>query len=251
MTFDQLLGDAVFCGYRLLLWRWERAAALARSGAERNRLALAADWLRERMEEDLTKKEGMDPAEVAALVLQTAGVDRYTGPLIADRFQVMGSFIGSTYYIVDHRRGDLLVRVAGPVSDVRRFASIKEAEELISSFTVGPIQVIDPPVQQQEMEMPKLVTTTEAPKRGRSPKALAATNGSAKKEAANGSAKKAPKPSDLFKELIMTGKLTDDQIFAKVQEKFGLDNKKRPYVAWYRADLRKKGESPPDARKTK
>ena len=53
----------------------------------------------------------------------------------------------------------------------------------------------------------------------------------------------------LFKELIMAGKLTDDKIFEKVQEKFGLDDSKRSYVAWYRKDLIKKGvEGVPEAK---
>lgn len=53
------------------------------------------------------------------------------------------------------------------------------------------------------------------------------------------------KASTLFMQLIMEGKLTDDQIFAKVQEKFGLDDKKRSYVGWYRNKLKKDGLNPP------
>jgi hypothetical protein len=64
-------------------------------------------------------------------------------------------------------------------------------------------------------------------------------------------AKKSDKPresaSQLFKDLIMEGKLTDDQIFTKVQGKYGLDAKKRGYVAWYRNFLKKAGKNPPDA----
>lgn len=52
----------------------------------------------------------------------------------------------------------------------------------------------------------------------------------------------------MFKALIMEGRFTDDKIFEKVQAKFGLDEKKRPYVAWYRNDLIKKGETPPAAK---
>lgn len=67
--------------------------------------------------------------------------------------------------------------------------------------------------------------------------------------------KKAGKPSApretaaaLFQELIMDGKLTDDQIFAKVKAKFKLDDKKRSYVAWYRNKLTKDGKKPPAAK---
>jgi hypothetical protein len=52
----------------------------------------------------------------------------------------------------------------------------------------------------------------------------------------------------LFCDLIMAGNLTDDKIFAKVKDKFGLDDKKRSYVAWYRNKLKKDGKKPPEAK---
>jgi len=52
----------------------------------------------------------------------------------------------------------------------------------------------------------------------------------------------------MFQGLIMEGKLTDDEIFVQVQEAFGLDDKKRSYVTWYRNNLKKKGENPPEAK---
>lgn len=52
----------------------------------------------------------------------------------------------------------------------------------------------------------------------------------------------------MFQELIMAGKLKDDDIFAKVKEKYGLDDKKRSYVAWYRNKLKKDGKNPPESR---
>ena len=53
-------------------------------------------------------------------------------------------------------------------------------------------------------------------------------------------------PATTFRELIMKGGLTDDQIFAAVQKKHPEVTKaKRTYVAWYRNDLRKRGENPP------
>lgn len=54
--------------------------------------------------------------------------------------------------------------------------------------------------------------------------------------------------AQLFQDLIMAGKLTDEKIFAKVQEKFGLDDSKRGYVKWYRSHLRKQGKNPPEAK---
>ena len=69
---------------------------------------------------------------------------------------------------------------------------------------------------------------------------------SAKKE--KDDKEKAPRESaaSMFKELIMTGGMTDDQIFAKVKAKYDLDDKKRGYVGWYRNWLKKQGQNPPD-----
>lgn len=55
-----------------------------------------------------------------------------------------------------------------------------------------------------------------------------------------------PSAAQMFKDLIMEGKLTDDKIFEKVAAAYGLDEKKRGYVKWYRNDLRKKGMNPPE-----
>lgn len=57
---------------------------------------------------------------------------------------------------------------------------------------------------------------------------------------------KKPSASQMFQDLIMEGKLTDDQIFAKVQDAYGLDEKKRGYVKWYRNHLKKSGVNPPE-----
>ena len=52
--------------------------------------------------------------------------------------------------------------------------------------------------------------------------------------------------SQVFMALIMEGKLTDDEIFAKVQDQYGLDDKRRSYVGYYRQHLKKKlGKNPP------
>jgi|WetSurMetagenome_2_1015567.scaffolds.fasta_scaffold187115_1 hypothetical protein len=59
---------------------------------------------------------------------------------------------------------------------------------------------------------------------------------------------KKPSASQMFCDLIMAGKLTDDQIFTKVQDAFGLDDKKKGYVKWYRANLIKQGKKVPAAK---
>lgn len=52
--------------------------------------------------------------------------------------------------------------------------------------------------------------------------------------------------SSRFRELLVAqakgeNKLSDDQIFAKVQKEFGLDDNKRSYISWYRNDAIRKG----------
>jgi hypothetical protein len=77
----------------------------------------------------------------------------------------------------------------------------------------------------------------------------AAKKPAGKKEAPAAKAPKAEKgetAAGMFRELIREGKLTDDQIFDKVQKKFGLGDDKRGYVKWYRNDLIKKGEKVPE-----
>lgn len=66
-------------------------------------------------------------------------------------------------------------------------------------------------------------------------------------------APRGPTAAQKFQELIMEGKggtcaHTDDQIFAKVQKEFGLDDSKRSYVKWYRNYLTKQGKNPPAAK---
>jgi hypothetical protein len=62
------------------------------------------------------------------------------------------------------------------------------------------------------------------------------------------SGEKKPSAAQMFKDLIMAGKMSDDQIFAQVQKEFNLDENKRSYVKWYRNDLTKKGMKPPAAK---
>lgn len=62
-------------------------------------------------------------------------------------------------------------------------------------------------------------------------------------QAANTASIKQPRRSaaSMFKDLILTGQFTDDEIFAAVQKEFGLDDSKRHYVAYYRRELKNKG----------
>lgn len=90
----------------------------------------------------------------------------------------------------------------------------------------------------------RAVDPVVAPPKGKAAKpakALAAEKTGEKRESA----------AQMFQDLIMAGKLTDDQIFEKVQEKFGLDEKKRGYVKWYRNHLKKQGKNPPEPKVAK
>jgi hypothetical protein len=61
--------------------------------------------------------------------------DGYASELIADRFQIMSSLVGGTFYLVDLTlsSSDLLVR--DTKGDIIRFISIEEAKTYILSFT--------------------------------------------------------------------------------------------------------------------
>jgi sugar-specific transcriptional regulator TrmB len=122
-------------------------------------------------------------------------------------------------------------------------------------------QVIN--VSKQELEMAttkKQAVAEKPPTKPAAKKAAPVKTAKAEKPAAK-AAKPAAKPAkagekkmsaaQMFQDLIMAGKLTDDQIFEKVQAEFGLDEKKRGYVKWYRNHLKKQGQNPPEAKVAK
>lgn len=51
--------------------------------------------------------------------------------------------------------------------------------------------------------------------------------------------------AQMFKDLIMEGRLSDDEIFKQVQINFGIDDSKLSYVKKYRNGLIKEGKNPP------
>lgn len=107
-------------------------------------------------------------------------------------------------------------------------------------------------VSKQELEMATTKKQTAAP--AKVTKAAPAKVTKAAKPVVAKAAKpgeKKPSAAQMFQDLIMAGKLTDDQIFEKVQAEFGLDEKKRGYVKWYRNHLKKQGQNPPEAKVAK
>jgi hypothetical protein len=130
-------------------------------------------------------------------------------------------------------------------------------------------QVINVSKQELEMATTKKQTVAEKPAAAKAVKPVAKKAAAKPTEVHAGrhaidpvvKAKPAEKPAkpgekkmsaaQMFQDLIMAGKLTDDQIFKKVQAEFGLDEKKRGYVKWYRNHLKKSGANPPEAKVAK
>lgn len=121
-------------------------------------------------------------------------------------------------------------------------------------------QIVNVSKQEADMATTKKTAATEkaAATKTAAKKATPVTKPAAKSAPAK-TAKPAAKPAaktgekkmsaaQMFQDLIMQGKLTDDQIFEKVQAQFGLDEKKRGYVKWYRNHLKKQGANPPEAK---
>jgi hypothetical protein len=109
-------------------------------------------------------------------------------------------------------------------------------------------QVINVSKQELEMATTKKQVTAEKPTTKPAAKKAAPVKTAAKPAKAG---EKKPSAAQMFQDLIMAGKLTDDQIFEKVQVEFGLDEKKRGYVKWYRNHLKKQGANPPEAKVAK
>jgi hypothetical protein len=137
------------------------------------------------------------------------------------------------------------------VSYSQTLGATKEAMEYLG-------QTVNVSKQEFEMATAKKKVAAEKPAAAKAvkpaAKKAAATKAPAKSTAAT-KAKPAAKPGEkkmsaaqMFQDLIMAGKLTDAQIFEKVQAEFGLDEKKRGYVKWYRNHLKKQGQNPPDAK---
>lgn len=126
----------------------------------------------------------------------------------------------------------------------RRAKEVGATEEALNvlrniiTISEGEITVENPPKTNPINTKP----TKEKRVKTEQPKAKDTTTSTAPKE----KKERRYSAAQMFQDLIMEGKLTDKQIFAKVQEKFGLDDKKAGYVKWYRSFLRKNGKDAPD-----
>lgn len=123
----------------------------------------------------------------------------------------------------------------------------KEAMEYLGRIINITKQEVEMATTKKRVSVEKAVAEKAAP----APKPTKVTASGKVKEPT----KATPKPegkkqtaAQMFQDLILAGKLTDAQIFEKVQAEFGLDEKKRGYVGWYRNHLKKQGQNPPDAK---
>lgn len=105
-------------------------------------------------------------------------------------------------------------------------------------------QIVNVSKQEADMATTKKTAATEKAAATKTAAKKAAPAKPAAKPAKTG--EKKPSAAQMFQDLIMAGKLTDDQIFEKVQAEFGLDEKKRGYTKWYRNHLKKQGQNPPE-----
>lgn len=163
LTFTEIVDSWVFCGSRLLLYKWERARILAKG----DKHLVTLREIEEKLAEELAKDERRDNIRP---VEQRNFNGLYVSPLIAGRFQVLQSFTPwGTYYVCDHNIPDMLVRDGGPAGPTKRFFDRESAENWISQFTGGEIQVTTPrfnPRTQGDAVMAKaakVVETVPAP----------------------------------------------------------------------------------------
>lgn len=142
---------------------------------------------------------------------------------------------------------------------------VARASKLYVSFAVvlgGSTEALEElgritPISNKELEMAaakKAASAAEKPAPAAKKSAKAVESAPAKKVAAKSAPTKAAAPvksekesapretaASMFQELLAMGKHTDAVIFEKVKAKFGLDDKKRSYVGWYRNYMRKQG----------
>lgn len=159
----------IFCGYAILLYKWERCRVLINQGDpnEVSKLARIEVKLFDEMVFDMSRdnryKSNALTKEAFDVVKQTGG-GHYAGPLLHGRFQVMESFVKGSYYLADHKRDDLLHRVAGLASDTMRFQTIEAAETYAKNMFTGienpvistPSRVRTPAIVKEDTEIMSL-----------------------------------------------------------------------------------------------
>lgn len=133
----------------------------------------------------------------------------------------------------------------------KTLGATKEVMELFAKITTVTEEMIKVATTRRKAEEQKIVA--EKPKK--EPKKVAQEKPIKQPVEKKPVKVKEPKPTgskksaaQTFKDLIMDGKLTDKEIFKKVQDEFALDDSKFGYVKWYRNNLIKSGMKPPAAK---
>ena len=189
--------------------------------------------------------------------------DRYAGPVLGDRWQVLASAIGPTFYVYDHERRDAVRAVSG---DTLRFEKIIYAlshlgftATEIEGMKEASVKIADE--LKQEVDMAKAVTVSAAQAKAQaSMEARAAMKAAAKMDAKIGPKGKlavvkavvpvkaaAPakvvagvKVGAFTKELIMRG-LDNAGVIAELGKAFPDKANSVSNVSFYRTQLRKEG----------
>lgn len=145
------------------------------------------------------------------------------------------------------------------MKELGRFVNISKKEYDMATakpVTEGATKTKPAPAVKNPPAAKKATTAAAKPAAKADDPAAKKTAPAAKPAAKTAPAKREPverKPSaaSRFQDLIMEGKLTDDEIFAAVKKEFSLSDEKRSYVSWYRNHLIKKGKNPPAAKEAK
>lgn len=159
----------------------------------------------------MSKPTKLDFGPNSKLTLQKSGAGKYTGKIIADRYQILQSDVTDAYFIVDYVNVDQFgfqrsVRKAN--GDFLEFETLEEAE----AFCRGEVIL---PAKPKKESAPKDAT----------PKVVKRT------------------PAKAYHELILGG-ATDEAAYEAVNKEFGETSYRPTYPAWYRKQLIKKGLLP-------
>lgn len=145
---------------------------------------------------------------------------------------------------------------APPLAPKAPAAPVKAASKAPAKAAPAPVKAAKPamPFPFSVKGKPAPAKAPAAPVKGKAPAAKPAPAAPVKGKSGDippGPANKVQKARvtsgapNLFRELIMSGKWTNDQIFAKVREKYPMDDKRFTYVNWYRNQLKKEDMNPP------
>ena len=260
--FAALINGYQLCCQRLVRLKYEVARAVADSPQQRLQLK---EVLKHYLDETsrLRSEEarlGRDTSRLDAILAEGLS-DRYEGPLLHGRYRIFGALSpAGKFYIVDYQDADLISSGSEDFSRLDTLLLAQQGTQVIHNqrekgtfpmtatkprLNLAPTGKHNPkfsdPAESastEETVTKKILKGAKSPKVAKDVRTKISPETPKERKATAGT---------MFKELILAGQLTDDQIFAAVQKEYGLDDGKRGYVKWYRNDLKKKGSNPPEA----